>query len=41
MEWTADGKDRGVYDGADSFVVEDGKIIMQTIHYSITHKNNG
>lgn len=33
LEWTADG-DSQVRDGADSFVVENGRIVMQTIHYS-------
>lgn len=35
LEWTAKGKDKAVYDGADSFVIKDGKIILQTIHYSV------
>jgi hypothetical protein len=35
LEWTAKGKDKRVCDGADGFVIEDGKIICQTIHYSI------
>jgi len=36
LEWTAKGKDKAVYDGADSFVIENGKIVLQTIHYSVT-----
>jgi hypothetical protein len=35
LEWTAKGKDKAVYDGADSFVIKNGKIILQTIHYSL------
>ena len=33
LEWTADGESQ-VKDGADSFVVEKGRIVMQSIHYS-------
>lgn len=33
LEWTADGENE-VCDGADSFAVKDGRIVMQTIHYS-------
>lgn len=36
LEWTAKGKDKAVYDGADSFVIKNDKIILQTIHYSVT-----
>lgn len=36
LEWTSRRKDRDVRDGADSFVIKDGKIILQTIHYSVT-----
>lgn len=36
LEWTAKGSDKKVLDGADSFVIKDGKIILQTIHYSVT-----
>lgn len=35
LEWTAKGDGRAVTDGADSFVVKDGKIILQTIHYTV------
>jgi hypothetical protein len=34
LEWTGSSKDTAVCDGADSFVVQDGLITMQTIHYS-------
>jgi hypothetical protein len=34
LEWRSDGGKRQVHDGADSFVVADGKIVAQTIHYS-------
>lgn len=38
LEWTATNPDgREVRDGADSFVVKNGKIVAQTIHYSV-HK---
>lgn len=32
LEWTADGE-QTVHDGADSFVIEEGLIVMQSIHY--------
>ncbi len=34
LEWSAKHTKRPVLDGADSFVVENGKIVLQTIHYS-------
>ena len=34
LEWSAKQGKNGVRDGADSFVIEDGKIVLQTIHYS-------
>ncbi|MDB5181049.1 MAG: SnoaL-like polyketide cyclase, partial [Candidatus Saccharibacteria bacterium] len=36
LEWTAGIKDKKVLDGADSFVIENDKIILQTIHYSVS-----
>lgn len=38
LEWTANDKDRLVCDGADSFYIQNGKITMQSIHYSVTKK---
>jgi len=38
LEWTAKGKDKVVLDGADGFVIKDGKIVLQTIHYSVVNK---
>lgn len=38
LEWTADSQDRIVRDGADSFLIRDGKIIAQTIHYTLEDK---
>lgn len=35
LEWTAQSSKRAVCDGADGFVIKDGKIIYQTIHYSV------
>lgn len=34
LEWSAEGDAAHVVDGADSFVVRDGRIIMQTVHYT-------
>ena len=38
LEWTAETEDRMVCDGADSFVIKNGKIVFQSIHYSVTEK---
>ena len=35
LEWTADAERTHVRDGADSFVIEDGWIVAQTIHYTV------
>jgi hypothetical protein len=35
LEWTAAGENKAVTDGADGFVIKDGKIVLQTIHYSV------
>ncbi len=42
LEWTADGPTTRVRDGADSFVIRGGKIVAQTIHYTveITHERD-
>lgn len=33
--WRAREPGRSVEDGADSFVIEDGRIVFQSIHYSL------
>lgn len=35
LEWTVESDHARVRDGADSFVIEDGWIIAQTIHYTV------
>jgi hypothetical protein len=35
LEWTAKAEHARVRDGADSFVIEDGWIVAQTIHYTV------
>jgi hypothetical protein len=35
LEWTARAEHAQVRDGADSFVIEDGWIVAQTIHYTV------
>lgn len=35
LNWHATGDDAEIHDGADSFVVRDGRIQAQTIHYSV------
>jgi hypothetical protein len=36
LEWTVDSGPFRVPDGADSYLIEDGKIHAQTIHYTLT-----
>ncbi len=38
LEWTAEAAHTRVQDGADSFVIEDGWITAQTIHYTVEDK---
>ncbi len=35
IEWRAREPGRSVEDGADSFVIENGQIVFQSIHYSL------
>lgn len=35
LEWTGQGGGRRVEDGTDSFVIQDGQIVAQTIHYTV------
>jgi len=35
LEWTARGPTARVRDGADSFLIRDGRIVSQTIHYTV------
>lgn len=35
LEWTASGSTNQVRDGADSFVIRNGRIVVQTIHYTV------
>ncbi|MEU5828131.1 nuclear transport factor 2 family protein [Micromonospora tulbaghiae] len=35
LEWTADAPGARVRDGADSYVIENGWIVAQTIHYTV------
>lgn len=38
LEWTAEAEKTRVRDGADSFVIENGWIVAQTIHYTVEPK---
>lgn len=38
LEWTSDAEHTRVRDGADSFVIENGWIVAQTIHYTVEEK---
>jgi len=38
LEWTAETEHARVRDGADSFVIENGWIMAQTIHYTVEAK---
>jgi hypothetical protein len=39
LDWSAESDHTVVRDGADSFVVEGGKIVLQTIHYTVRDRN--
>jgi ketosteroid isomerase-like protein len=39
LEWTADSAKTRVEDGIDTFVFRDGSIGVQTIRYTVEHKN--
>lgn len=38
LEWTSEAEHARVRDGADSFVIENGWIVAQTIHYTVKAK---
>lgn len=38
LEWRGEAPDVHVEDGADSFVIRDGRIVMQSIHYTVRHR---
>lgn len=38
LEWTADTARASVPDGADSFLIRDGRIVAMTIHYTVNEK---
>jgi hypothetical protein len=38
LEWAYEDTTTRVRDGADSYLIEDGKIIAQTIHYTVEQK---
>jgi hypothetical protein len=35
LEWTVDDGPFRIRDGADSYLIQDGRIRMQTIHYTV------
>jgi hypothetical protein len=35
LEWSGESTDARVEDGADTFVIQDGRIRVQTIHYTV------
>ena len=39
LTWTVESDSAVIPDGADSFLIEDGKIKVQTIYYSVQEKN--
>jgi len=38
LEWKAQSDETEVLDGVDSYLFRDGKIVAQTIHYTVTKK---
>lgn len=41
LEWTASDAETCIHDGADSFHVVDGRIVMQTCHYTARPRISG
>ena len=39
LEWTVESGPFRIPDGADSYVIEAGKITAQTIHYTVTDEH--
>jgi hypothetical protein len=39
LEWAYEDAHVRVTDGADSYLIEDGKIVEQTIHYTVEQKD--
>ena len=35
LEWTAHGPTARVRDGADSYLIRNGRVVVQTIHYTV------
>ncbi|GAB3164370.1 nuclear transport factor 2-like protein [Telluribacter humicola] len=40
LHWTGNSKETAIEDGADSFLIENGKIKVQTIYYTVKKKNS-
>jgi hypothetical protein len=40
LEWRAVGRDSVVQDGADSFLIRDGRIRVMTIHYTVEPRDD-
>ena len=38
LEWAYEDDNVRVKDGADSYLIEDGKVVAQTIHYTVEQK---
>lgn len=38
LEWRGQSQDIHIEDGADSFVIREGRIVMQSIHYTVRHR---
>ncbi len=38
LVWSADGPNASITDGSDSFIVEDGRITVQTVHYHVDER---
>jgi hypothetical protein len=38
LEWAYEDSTTRIRDGADSYLIEDGKIVAQTIHYTVEEK---
>ena len=38
LEWEYEDSTTRIRDGVDSYLIEDGKIVAQTIHYTVEQK---
>ena len=40
LEWQAEAADSYIDDGVDTFIINNGKIVIQTMHYTVKDREN-